>query len=156
MLALGLLAAVLLSTGCQRTAPITAPAPPVAVDQRIAQYVNILAVANQNAATVVVNLKDAGVISGDNATRIATYQTAIAKATAGMSQILAQPTAWVDKAIQIQNLALSLVPPSKFEKFGAADNVQFQALVTAINAMESTIKIIVQMAQAPGAATAAK
>ena len=88
MLAFGLLAAVLLSTGCQKTRPINTPAPPVAVDQRIAQYVNILAVANQNAATVVVNLKDAGVISPDNATRIATYQSAIAKATAGMSQIL--------------------------------------------------------------------
>ena len=55
MLALGLLAAVLLSTGCQKTTSITAPAPPVPVDVRISQYVNILAVANQNAATVVVN-----------------------------------------------------------------------------------------------------
>ena len=149
MLAFGLLAAVLLSTGCQKTTSINTPAPPVPVDQRIAQYVNILAVANQNAGTVVVNLKDAGVISPDNTTRFATYQSAIAKATAGMSQVLAQPTAWVDKAIQIQNLALSLVPPSQFEKFGAADSVQFQSLVTAINAMESTIKIIVQMAGSP-------
>ena len=119
--------------------------PAVPVDQRIAQYVQILATANQNAATVVVALKDSGVLTADKAAQIAVYQIAIAKTTSGMAKILASPGSWYDKSIQIQNLALSLVPPSKYETFGVSTDLQFQALVTAINACESTIKIIVQM-----------
>ena len=66
-----------------------------------------------------------------------------------MSLILAQPGSWLDKSMQIQNLALSLVPPSQYEKFGVSTDVQFQSMVTALNAIESTIKIIVQMSARP-------
>ena len=150
------LAVALSTTACHKsTTAVTTPAVPV--DQRIAQYVQILATANLNAANVVVSLKTAGVLTDDQAAQIAVYQVAIAKATAGMSQILAQPGSWYDKSIQIQNLALSLVPPSHYDTFGVSSNMQFQALVTALNACESTIKIIVQMSvQTAQAAPAAK
>jgi hypothetical protein len=60
---------------------ITTPSAPVPVDQRIAQYVQILATANDNAAHVVVSLKDSGILSADKAAQIAVYQVAIAKST---------------------------------------------------------------------------
>jgi hypothetical protein len=153
MLTFTFLAAVLLSTGCQKTTAVTPPVPPVSVDARIAQYVSLLAVANQNAVPIVTNLETAGVISASDAARVAAYQAAIAKTTTAISQVLASTGTWATKAIEIQNLALSLVPPSDYATFGAANNVQFQALVTALNAMESTIQIVVEVAQTPVAAT---
>jgi hypothetical protein len=153
MLTFTFLAAVLLSTGCQKSTTITPPAPPVSVDVRVAQYVSLLAAANQNAVPIVTSLETAGVISASDAARVAAYQAAIAKTTIAISQVLASTGTWATKAIDIQNLALSLVPPSDYATFGAANNVQFQALVTALNAMESTIQIVVEVAQTPVAAT---
>ncbi len=92
-----------------------------------------------------MSLKDSGILASDKAAQIAVYQIAIAKTTAGMAQILASPGSCYDKSIQIQNLGLSLVPPSHYDTFGVSPDLQFQALVTAINACESTIRIIVQM-----------
>jgi hypothetical protein len=150
------LVAAMSTTACHKTTTIGTPAAPVPVDQRIAQYVQILATANLNAANVVKSLNTAGILTDDQTLQIAVYQVAIAKATAGMSQILDSPLPLYDKLIQVQNLGLSLVPPSHYDTFGVATNVQFQALVTAINACESTIKIIVQMSiQAQIAAPAA-
>jgi hypothetical protein len=147
------LAAVMFTTACHKTTTVTTPVTPVPLDQRIMQYVQILATANENAANVVVSLHTAGILNDAQTTEVATYQTAIAKATAGVSQILAvQPGVWTyDKAIQIQNLGLSLVPPANYKSFGVSTNVQFQALVTALNACESTIKIIIQMSVPPTA-----
>ena len=151
------LAAVMCTTACHKSTSIATPAAPVPVDQRIAQYVQILSTANLNAANVVKSLNTADVLTDEQTAQVAVYQVAIARATAGMSQILDSPLPLYDKLIQVQNLGLSLVPPSHYDTFGVSTNVQFQALVTALNACESTIKIIVQMSiQAQTATPAAK
>lgn len=137
----------LLLAGCQHTNSISYPTKPVAVSVRIADLNHIVALANQNMVPVVVSLKDAGVITPDAAGKLALYQASVATTTKGVANVLAQPGPWPDKAIQIQNLALSLVPPAGYQKLGAADSVQYQALVLAIDSMESTLRIIVQMAK---------
>lgn len=141
-----LIAVSLLLAGCHHNTTSTVPAVPV--DVRVAQYVQIVATANSNLVPVVSSLKDAGVISAANAQKIAQYQMIVANATKGMAGILAQSTTpWTDKAILIQNLALTLVPPAGYESMGVKTDAQWQALVVALDGMESTIKIIVQMAQ---------
>ncbi len=138
----------LVGSGCHKTATVGTTAAPVPVVVRVAQYNQIISTANQNAATVVASLVQAGVITTAQGQAVAQYQAAIAKATTGIAGILQAPGPWTDKAVQIQNLALSLVPPSGYRTFGAQTDLQWQGLIAALDGIESTVKIMVQMAQA--------
>ena len=147
VLAAVLLCLVLMSAGCSHTSTTVTPAPVVPVDVQIAKYNQIVATANQNLVTVVIQLNTAGIISDANAKTIATYQDSVAKGTAGLATILASNVPLFDKAIQVQNLALSLVPPAGYKTFGVSTDQQYQALVLAIDAMESTLQIMYNMAK---------
>ena len=136
------------SAGCHKATTVGAPVTPAPVAQRIAQYNQIISTANNNAATVVASLVQAGVITATQGQQVAQYQAAIAKATTGIAGILQLQVPWTDKVIQIQNLALSLVPPSGYRTFGAQTDAQWQGLITALDGIESTVRIMVQMAQA--------
>src|ERR1019366_464761 len=109
-----MIALCLVLAGCTHNA--AAPnTPAVPVDVRVAQYVQIVSTANANLVPVVAALKDANVITAANAQKVAQYQVMVATATKGMAGILAQTNvAWPDKALLIQNLALSLVPPAGY------------------------------------------
>lgn len=147
LFAITLALSFLLLAGCRHNSGVNSTPAPVPIDVRIAQYTQIVATANSNLVPVVVNLKEAGVISPETAQKFAVYQAAVATATKGMAGILASPEPWGDKAIQIQNLALSLVPPAGYQKLGLKDETEYKALVLAIDSIESTFRIIVQMAQ---------
>lgn len=143
---------VLLAPGCAHKSTVATPgapaAAPVSVTARILQYNQIVSTANQNAATVVTSLVTGGAITPAQGQAIATYEAAIAKVTTGVAQTLQQNIPWADKVIQLQNLALSLVPPSGYRTFGATNDTQWQALIAALDGIESTLKIMVTMAQA--------
>lgn len=138
---------ILLLAGCSHNNSVQTPGPVVPVETRVAQYNQVVALSNESMAQVLINLTDAGVVSTEDARTLAVFQAGVAKTTKGVAVILAQPGTWLDKSIQIQNLALSLVPPAGYRKFGAADNVQYQAMVLAIDSIESTLQIMVQIAR---------
>ena len=86
--ALSIAVALLLLTGCQHNTPVDPPAVPVEV--RVARYVQVVAVTNAGLVPIVSSLRDSGVISAENAQKIAQYQASVATATKGMSEILAK------------------------------------------------------------------
>lgn len=148
-LTVSLLIAVLMLAGCHHKTNTSAPAPPVPADVRIAQVVEIVAVTNQNLGLTLANLTEAGIVKPENAQKIARYLTTVTNATEGIGKVLQNKALpWPDKAIQIQNLCLSLVPPSQYKKFGVETDAQFKALILAIDTLESTIKTVVQLTQA--------
>ena len=130
--------------GCHKASTST-PATPVPVDVRIAQAVQIVAVTNQGCSTALVNLSQAGLVSQADSKKIAAYLTGVATMTEGIAKILKQDSTvpWATKAVQIQNLALSLVPPTGFKYLGMANADQWTAFTTALNVVESTIQSIV-------------
>ena len=147
VLAAVLLCMIVLLSGCAHKSTTGTPAPAVAVDVRIAQYNQIVSTTNANLATVVTQLNKAGILNDADTAKIASFQDSVAKGTSGLATILASKVPLFDKAVQVQNLALSLIPPSGYQKFGIKDDQQVQALVLAIDAMESTLQIMYNMAK---------
>jgi hypothetical protein len=123
------------------------PAAPVSATMRVLQYNQIVATANEGVARTLDGLVKANIVPAARGQQIAVWSAGVAKATMGIAQIMPQNVPWPDKVIQLQDLALSLVPPAGYQQFGVKDDVQWQALITAMDSIESTIRIMVQIAK---------
>lgn len=148
-----ILVALMFTAGCRHNTNGAKPAVPVPAEVRIAQVVEVVSTINQNAAVALTGLVDAGQVTPENGKRIAGYLSTVTNTTEGIAKILQNKALpWPDKAIQIQNLCLSVVPPSQYKKLGVADSQQYQALVLTLDTLESTIKTVVQIVQSQPAA----
>lgn len=136
-----LVAIVFFLAACATRTP-GATDPTVSAEAKVLKANEVLATAAASLVDPVTELGTAGVLTPAQVSELLGYAKQTATVSQQISALSAQPGTWQSKLPQIVALTASIAPPATIQKYTGMNQIQYQALVTAVQGLVSAAEII--------------
>ena len=136
------LAIFILAPACRRSTSLDLKTPA----QRVAVYNGVLAESVRSATETAIALERSGVLTRAQVLQVLDYTGRVANSSKAVAVIQQTPGDWTVLAPQIRTVLNSIVLPSDLAKWLRATPAEAQALSACLDAIQSTVAILIQEA----------
>jgi hypothetical protein len=136
------LAIVIFAPACRRSTSLELKTPA----QRVAVYNGVLAESVRAATETAIALERSGVLTRAQVLQVLDYTERVANSSKAVAVIQQTPGEWTVVAPQIRTVLNSIVLPGDLAKWLGATPAEAQALSACIDAIQSTVAILIQEA----------